>query len=115
MSQIIPLGIGSPSTETQLILTGLSIQILGETVPVSGISVGQVAVLIQNVVYALPGARRLRVQSTSTVEVSVNGITWSALANSATVGENTSAVFIRCTNSATCSIVVKKYGLSGGG
>jgi len=62
--------------------------------------------IAQTTAYALPG-RTVRIQSTVAVEVSVDNVTWSALANSSTVGETSSAMFLRCTSSTTCVVVVK--------
>ncbi len=60
----------------------------------------------QTTSYALL-ARACRVQATVAVEVSVDGTTWATLTNSTTVGENTSAMFVRCTTSTTCVVVCR--------
>ncbi len=106
MSQIIPLGIGSPSGETQLLLTGLSIFVLGENSTVAELMNGVPLAISQTTAYALPG-RTVRIQATQSIDVSVDAIAWTVLTNATTSGQTTSAMFVRCTVSTTCVVVCK--------
>jgi hypothetical protein len=57
-------------------------------------------IMTQNIEYCLP-ARLCYVTSALAVEVSANGVSWSALTNANTVGAYTSAARIRCTTGST--------------
>jgi Concanavalin A-like lectin/glucanases superfamily len=70
------------------------------------ISTGVATDLVQNRSYGLP-PRLAHVTSTTTVEVSMDGTTFTPLVGAETVGARTGAAFIRSTN-ATCSIIAKE-------
>lgn len=57
--------------------------------------IGPAQTITQNIANALP-ARQVRIVSTVALEVSVDGSSWSALANS-TTGTDVTGVFVRCT------------------
>ncbi len=75
------------------------------------IQVGQPLTVVQNTIYALPPCI-VHLTSTTTVEIGndVSSTTaWVVLTGSNTVGAFTSAAFVRCTNSTTTIVVVKKF------
>jgi hypothetical protein len=76
--------------------------------PTQLLSVGYTQAILQNIVYALPSGRVVRVQADAAVEVS-NLVAFSpndALTNADTVGAETSARFLRCTTGNTSVTVV---------
>lgn len=76
--------------------------------PTEELQVGFPKLVTQTTSYALPPCL-VHLTSTVAVDVSVDGTTFNALTNSSTIGAFTSAVFVRCTTSTTCTIVVKKF------
>jgi hypothetical protein len=58
--------------------------------------IGASYIMLQNVEYALP-PKLVYVTTSAAVDVSVNGVAWSALTNANTVGAYTGAAYIRCT------------------
>jgi hypothetical protein len=59
------------------------------------VKIGPIETLTQNQAFALP-ARQVRVMASAAIEISLDGSTWAALANS-TTGADCTAVFVRCT------------------
>lgn len=103
MSQIIPLGIGSPAAIPQLVLTGLSPHPtqfeLGNYMIMLG---GQAVIesISQNVVYALP-ARAIVIFSEAQLEISNHTNSgWQAIAGT-TTGVTVSGGYVRCTTGDT--------------
>lgn len=75
--------------------------------PTEVLSAGLTHLLVEDRVYATPASRHF-LQSTDVVETSIDGSTWTAVTASTTGIENV-APFVRCTNSTTCQVTVKKF------
>ena len=81
-----------------------------DTPPASGggrgtIGAGVVTSLVQNQIYAL-APQICHITSTSSVEISADGVTFTALVNAETTGARSSGVFIRTLNP-TCQLIAK--------
>ncbi len=74
--------------------------------PVEALTIGPVHAVAQTTAYALP-ARAVLMQSTHAVETSINGTDYVAQTAATTSGILTAAVFVRCTASTACQIVLK--------
>lgn len=72
------------------------------------INPGQFLTLAQSTSYALPPCVTY-IQSSQTIDVSLDNSTWVALSGTTTGSIVTAAQFVRCTSSTTCVVSVKKF------
>ncbi len=72
------------------------------------LQVGVPTLVTQTTSYALPPVI-VHLTATAAVEISADNSTFTALTGGNTVGAFTSAGWVRCTGSTTCTVVVKKF------